>query len=47
MASPSQVPSRCSGPRKVPRQTLGDARWPYRLTRRVTWVAREAAMMAR
>ena len=42
---PSAKPS--SGPRKVPRQTLGEARWPYRLTRRVTWVAREAAMMAR
>ena len=44
MSSPSRVPSRCSRPRKVPRQTLGEALWPSRLARRVTWVAKEAAM---
>ena len=43
MASPSRVPSRCSRPRKVPRQPLGEVRWPSRLARRVTWVAKEAA----
>ena len=47
MASPGRGPSRCTRHRKVPRHTLGEARWPSRVAmvaRGGTRVVREAAM---
>ena len=47
MASPGRAPSRCTKHRKVPRQTLREARWPSMVAmvaRGSTREVREAAM---